>query len=173
MEVKILIENFNHTMEVWIAELERYDYHQLCLQPNANSWSLGQVYTHLIEETEFFIQQIKACLRSNENSSGEMSAVAQNMLLNNSFPDEKLQGPEEAQYPPQPGSKAELHEDLIKLKAKINMIGSEISRNPGIGKTNHPGHKYLNAREWYQYAEMHLRHHFRQKERLDTFLCIK
>ena len=28
-----------------------------------------------------------------------------------------------------------------------------------IGKTKHPGLNYFTAKEWLQFAEMHLRHH--------------
>ena len=38
------------------------------------------------------------------------------------------------------------------------------------GKAKHPGLNYLNASEWLQFADMHMRHHLRQKKRIDDFL---
>ena len=38
------------------------------------------------------------------------------------------------------------------------------------GKTKHPGLGYFSAEEWLQFAEMHFRHHLRQKKRIDEFL---
>ena len=35
-----------------------------------------------------------------------------------------------------------------------------------FGKTQHPGLGFLDALEWYQYTEMHMRHHIRQKDRI-------
>jgi len=41
------------------------------------------------------------------------------------------------------------------------------------GKSKHPGLGFFSASEWFQFAEMHLRHHLKQKERIDRFLQIK
>jgi hypothetical protein len=38
-----------------------------------------------------------------------------------------------------------------------------------IGKTKHPGSNYFTAKEWLQFAEIHLRHHLKQKKRIDDF----
>ncbi|CAN5405569.1 hypothetical protein BH23BAC1_BH23BAC1_29570 [soil metagenome] len=170
MEVKTILSNFNYSIDRWIDELEHYDDHQLMFQPGPNSWSIGQVITHLLEETESFIQEIETGLNSNENASGEMSAEAKTMFENNSFPDLKLEGPADAPKPPQPAGKAELREGLKKLKAMLNQIGEELLRNSNHGKTKHPGHHYFSAGEWFQWAKMHFRHHFRQKERINKFL---
>jgi hypothetical protein len=71
---------------------------------------------------------------------------------------------------PQPESKEQVLHSLRKIKAKMNEISSVILRSPFNGKTKHPGLGYFSAHQWLQFAEMHLRHHFRQKRRIDTFL---
>ncbi|HEV9036934.1 MAG TPA: hypothetical protein VGQ51_09945 [Puia sp.] len=43
-------------------------------------------------------------------------------------------------------------------------------QGPATGKTRHPGLHYFNSLEWLQFAEMHMRHHFRQKKRIDACL---
>jgi hypothetical protein len=35
------------------------------------------------------------------------------------------------------------------------------------GKTRHPGLLFFSALEWLRFTEMHMRHHFRQKKRID------
>jgi hypothetical protein len=42
--------------------------------------------------------------------------------------------------------------------------------HPSTGKSRHPGLGYFNAGEWLRFIEMHMRHHLRQKERIDAFL---
>ena len=92
------------------------------------------------------------------------------MLLNNDFPDEMLEGPRNA-YMPQPESKEQLMTDLLNLKTKMNNAATLISESPFHGKTRHPGIlNYFSANEWLQFADMHLRHHLRQKKRIDDFL---
>ncbi|MEO6454494.1 MAG: DinB family protein, partial [Ginsengibacter sp.] len=88
----MLIEDFNHTIDVWIKELEQYDLTQLCAKPSPNNWSLGQLYMHLIDDTNYYFEQIKICLFTNDNVSEQVSPAAKTMFLNNSFPDELIEG---------------------------------------------------------------------------------
>jgi hypothetical protein len=47
-----------------------------------------------------------------------------------------------------------------------------ITQSPYKGKTKHPGLHYFNADEWLQFADMHFRHHVKQKKKIDDFLRI-
>ena len=166
----MLIKDFNHTIDTWIKEIEQYDFTQLCAKPSANSWSLGQVCMHLIENTDYYIEQIKICVSNDDYAMEEASPDGKRMLLNNAFPDEILEGPPSNLDTPQPDSKEELMRCLMKLKEDIQNVEVLISKSPFKGKTKHPGLNYFNANEWLQFADMHFRHHFRQKKRIETFL---
>jgi len=168
----VLIEDLNHTIDIWIKELEQYDFTRLCAKPSPNGWSLGQVYTHLIDQAKYYIEQIKICVSTNDNALEEASPGAKKMFLNNEFPDEIIEGPLTNSHIPQPGSKEQLMSDLMNLKDEINNVEILISKSPFKGKTKHPGLKYFSANEWFQFAEMHFRHHLRQKKRIDDFLKI-
>jgi hypothetical protein len=87
----VKINDLDQSIDSWIKELEQYDFIQLCAKPSPTSWSLGQVCMHLIENTNYYVDQIKMC---------------------------------------------------------------------------------VNAREWFQFADMHFRHHLRQKKRIEKFLEI-
>ena len=167
----MLIENFNKTIDTWIAALEQYNIEKLRTKPGADSWSIGQVYMHLIEETNYYMTQMEACLQSDENAAEEMTEKAKVMFSSNDFPDEIIKGdPLIAHNVPQPASKLQLEEKMQLLKDAMNRIGNRIISSPNIGKAKHPGLASFNAREWCQYADMHLRHHLRQKRRIDDFL---
>ena len=168
----MLIEDFNHTIDIWIKELEHYDFTQLCAKPSPNSWSLGQVYMHLIAETSYYIEQIKICVSANDNVLEEASPGAKKMFLHNEFPDEIMEGPATNSHIPQLGSKEELMSYLMNLKDEMNNAEILISKSLFKGKTKHPGLEYFSADEWSRFAEMHFRHHLRQKKRIDDFLKI-
>ncbi len=161
---------FNNTIDIWIKELGHYNVNQLCSKPSPGSWSLGQVYVHLADNTDYFLEQAEICASANDNADEEASPFAKVMFLTDEFPDEVLEGPPENSVTLQPGSKEELMDSLINLKAKINDIADLISKSSFKGKTKHPGLNYFNAAEWLQFAEMHFRHHLRQKKRIDKFL---
>jgi hypothetical protein len=52
----------------------------------------------------------------------------------------------------------------------MNTVATLISESQFNGKTKHPGLGYFSAKEWLQFANMHFRHHLRQKKRIDVFL---
>ena len=166
----MLIENFNRTIDSWIKALEHYNFTQLCTKPSANSWSLGQVYIHLIEDTKYYIEQIKICITTNDHVNEEASINARKMLLDNDFPDAILEGNPANAYVPQPASKEQLVSSLAGIKNEMNNLYRMALKSPFNGKTKHPGLNYFSAGEWLQFADMHFRHHLRQKRRIDHFL---
>lgn len=169
----MIIDDFNDTIGTWIKDLEHYTMDELSARSGPQDWSLGQVYMHLIEETKYYIEQMESCLRYNENAQGQMDDRGKVMFANNSFPDRRIKGdPFIAEKVPQPESKAQLQRDMLELKQAINEIGNKVVSTETIGKTAHPGHGYFSASEWLQYAEMHMRHHLKQKSRLEEELKL-
>jgi hypothetical protein len=165
-----MIENFNHTVNHWLSELEGYSFNELCSKPSAAGWSLGQLYRHLINDANFYIEQIEVCVRSNDHTNEEASAAGKEMLVNNEFPNEIIEGDPANAFIPQPESKEKLLLDLVLLKEHMNKVAVMIRETLFRGKTKHPGLNYFSAVEWLQFADMHFRHHLRQKKRIDEFL---
>ena len=65
-----------------------------------------------------------------------------------------------------------LQNEFQKLKEDANTIGRKIEISKTYGKSQHPGIQSLNPPEWLRYAEMHMRHHLKQKSRIDAFLKL-
>ena len=162
----LILQSFNNTIDQWMQALDGYTLEQLCRQPQPNRWSLGQMYKHLIDDTSWFAEQMKASLSSNENIAEPMHKHAKAMLANNSFPDIMIEGPATNTYIPQPQNKEELLQGLLSIKNEVN----NLDFTAPSGKTRHPGLLYFNALEWLQFADMHMRHHFSQKQRIDLVL---
>lgn len=168
----MLLKDFNNTIDGWIEALEQYSFTQLCARPSATSWSLGQLYTHLILDTNYYIEQIKICVATNDHVYEEASVFAKTIFSNNDFPDEMIEGASTNLSTPQPGTKEQLMYSLPGVKVEMNYLATLISTSTFKGKTKHPGLGYFDSNEWLQFAEIHFRHHLRQKKRLDDFLKI-
>jgi hypothetical protein len=164
------IDDLNQIIDFWINELAHYNFNQLCTKPSSGHWSMGQMYMHLVNDTNYFVEQMKICVGTNDNMNEEASANAKKMFFNNSFPDEIIEGAASNSLISQPGNKEELESGLSYLKNEINKVEKIISRTSFKGKTKHPGLNYFNAKEWLQFTGMHLRHHLKQKKRIDDFL---
>ncbi|MET3877222.1 MULTISPECIES: DinB family protein [Chitinophaga] len=166
----VLLEQFNKTIDIWINHLNDYTLDMLRRKPGENSWSLGQVYLHIIEDTAWFVEQMHTCLLlSNANSEKEMHEDAKAIFANNAFPDALMENPSNDPDSRQPKDKEELLQGLTDIKEEVNALYS-VDHPQADGKTEHPGLHFFNLLEWLQFAEMHMRHHLRQKQRIDEKL---
>ncbi|HEY0612234.1 MAG TPA: DinB family protein [Chitinophaga sp.] len=163
---------FNDTIDQWIAYLNDYTLEQLCRQPEPGSWSIGQVYVHIIDDTSYFVEQIATALLSTANSDKEMHKNAKFIFGNKGFPDMQIQGPATNTPIRQPQTKEELRQGLTAIKAKVNQLSTSFDFSQSNGKTEHPALWFFSATEWLQFAEMHMRHHIRQKKRIDNQLAF-
>ena len=169
--VKSLLEQFNHTIQQWIDQLDNYSIEMLCQRPQADAWSLGQVYIHIMEDTTFYLEQMKVALASeNRYAEKSMHSRARAMFENNGFPDMVLENPFNDINLRPPQSKDELLQGLASIKDEVNQLFRHIDLSTAKGKTEHPGFAFFDAFEWLQFGEMHMRHHLRQKRRIDERL---
>jgi hypothetical protein len=167
----MLIDNFNKTIDVWIDELQHYSINKLLIKPDTASWSMGQLYMHVIEETNWYFEQIGLCFDSKEHLIQTMKESAKSIFQNDSFPDDIIKGdPFISDNVNQPTDWQTLQVDFHKLKKDANEIWLEIEKAAIPGKAEHPGLGFLGPLEWFQYAEMHMRHHAKQKGRINNFL---
>jgi DinB superfamily len=168
-----VITSFNSVIDTWVAALKQYSFEALCTKPSPGSWSPGQLYMHLAESTEHYIVEIKTCISNNENAAEEMSPAAGQIFANNDLPDILIEGPPSNKNILQPQSKELLLQKLLAIKDEMNGLAALIQASHFTGKTKHPGLHYFNAAEWLQFATIHLRHHLRQKQRIDDFLKMQ
>ncbi len=166
------LQDFKKVLKLWQEELPRYSPEQLQARPDERSWSMGQLYNHLIDSAlNFHLKEVDKCLSSMENSTRKKNFkgfVICNIL--NGFPPVKITVPPSESYTPkQPESMEELREGLEKVAKAMEETLPRLSQEK-TGKTAHPAMAFLNAAEWYKLVEMHYRHHLRQKESLDRFL---
>ena len=168
----MLSQSFSNILDGWIKELDRYSLDQLLAKPAAGC-SMGQLYLHLIEATGYSLKQAKTCTTGNDNMSGEKFLAAEKIFRDNELPDIFIEGPPSNAKTPQPLNKDQILQGLIDLKNRFIEVSTLVEKNQGNGKTKHFGLGYLTAGEWLQFAEIHFRHHLRQKKRLDEFIKEK
>lgn len=163
-----IIENISF----WENSLANYSEEDFKRKPSEDSWSIGQVYVHLIYGTlRFQIKEIEKCMANNDNEHGKKTMPAKITFLIKSFPPIKIKVPPSKEYtPPQPENKDGVIKNIAVLKGKIKELAEAIDKSQNKGKTKHPAFGYLNAVEWYALVGMHFKHHKAQKKRIDAFL---
>lgn len=167
------IEQFNQTIDSWISELPAYSLQELLKKPDSNSWSMGQLYEHLIEETNWYIGQIAASLDNEDHADKDKSEEAKALFRRGSFEDRMFSGdPLISNKVKQPASVGQLVSDMKKLKADVNAMRERMQGTSCYGKSEHPGLGFFTCYEWMSYIEMHMRHHLKQKDRIKAFLAL-
>ena len=165
------IDNFNKTIDIWLIELNSFTLNQLLLKPDGKSWSLGQLYNHIIEETYWYNGQIQIALTDKENSKVATSESTRILMDRGSFENKLFNGdPLTSNNIEQPKSVEDIKLDLEKLKTSTNELYSKMNKTSTNGKSEHPGMGFMNCSEWLRYSEMHMRHHLKQKARIENFL---
>jgi len=162
------------TARLYIQEVERYDDQQFNLKKEETTWSVGQMYEHLVSSAyNLFFRKIKACLTHQYGSlEGEKNKDGMKLFAHGSFPPIKIaipeawRGPQNIAHP-----RLEYTTLLANFLTDTKQLGQEVAKDDGTYKTNHPVLGMLTAIEWYQLLEMHFRHHLRQKEELDAYLA--
>jgi DinB superfamily len=168
------LKKFKEVFTYWHTELDKYSEEHLSAKPDTESWSMGQVYNHLIFSALYFhLKEVETCLNSSENKNESKNFKGfLGFVLLNGFPPIKIKVPASDQYTPShPESKSEIKDNLDKVKVVMQDVLQKFQSDL-LGKTVHPGFSFLNAAEWYRMIEMHWRHHKRQKETLDKILNV-
>lgn len=160
-------KQLTETIDYWIRKLDDYSLPQLKHKPDELSWSVGQLYLHLIYETNYYISEIQACLHCDTNENLEMTQAALEMFNNNSFPDIRIVGDSVLSAKiPQPENSESLIEALTNIKIAIQKCTYNVTTKSLLGKSKHPGLGYFSATNWIQFADMHFRHHEKQRIRI-------
>lgn len=118
-------------LKIWEGELERYKLDDLQKKPDPGSWSLGQVYLHLINATlNFHLQQARQCLKSTENGEKRKNfkGISTYHILR-SLPPIKIKVPASEFYTPkQAESKVEIENGLYEVRKQMNLFWMNLSR---------------------------------------------
>lgn len=177
MNTQTILQQFEQEVERYTQALEPYSIEQLTLQPDPQQWSLGQMYNHLIQSAQrMHLANIDTCIKRQQ--AGEAitettykTHAGEHIIAMGSFPPIRVQVPASPMYTPtQPHNKAELIEGLEQVRLRMRAIEPLLATTDPQYTVAHPRFGQLNATEWFAIIEMHYRHHWLQKDRLDQFL---
>ncbi|MCS6796009.1 MAG: DinB family protein [Raineya sp.] len=167
-----ITEKIQMHLQVYSNSLTAYSDEAFIFKADENTWSLGQMYEHLLISTEFFMAQVRGCLKEEKGGwEGEKTPVGEQIFAFGSFPPIEIKVPEKYQTAGEPVAKAKsfYQERFAELIQDLPSLQKEIEANPTNYKRKHAIFGMITASEWFWCIEAHLRHHFRQKEKLEKF----
>jgi hypothetical protein len=171
MTINEVNQNLKIVIKSYLDSLETYSDEKFYAKKDEDTWSLGQMYEHLIlSANAFFLANTTRCLEKRKGQiGGEKNKYGENAYQYGGFPPVKVKIPEglpKVELIPknQESYKVLLEKILLDSDKKVE----EISHDTGDYKTLHPVLGWLNAYEWLYNMEMHFRHHLRQKAELEA-----
>ncbi|PKQ70598.1 DinB family protein [Raineya orbicola] len=157
-------------LQKYSNSLNTYSDEAFAFKAEEKIWSLGQMYEHLLTSTEFFIAQVKGCLREEKGSfEGEKTPIGEQIIASGSFPPIEIKVPEKYQSAGEPIAqpKSVYQERFGEFIQILPVLQKEIEAKPTTYKRFHAIFGMITASEWLWCIEAHLRHHFRQQEKLE------
>ena len=88
-----ITNSFNQTFDTWDKALGNYTNSQFVLTPDQESWSIGQVYQHLITVTKRIFLQIDKCIEGDANEHEQKTDAGVNAFKNSKLGDIKVKVP--------------------------------------------------------------------------------
>ncbi|OXT16717.1 hypothetical protein B9K06_14980 [Bacillus sp. OG2] len=160
-------------MEIYKQSLGKYDLEQLRQIPADGVWSLAQMYDHVIVVADEYLDEAEACAAAEPVQDRGKTEFGEKLFREGGFPPVKIRLPDEMNQPPDnSGTSASLLERLVQLERRMRELGQKLDKIQPDLKTEHGGFGWLSAMEWHELAEMHFRHHLRQKGELEERLGI-
>ncbi|RNB80150.1 DinB family protein [Brevibacillus fluminis] len=161
-----VIERYKHDLQTYSLEQMRYI-------PEPGSWSLGQMYSHVILVGMEYLDNVEACSQAKEEQPLGKTKGGEQLFARGGFPPIKIKLPDVPENTPSnTESKEDLAAGLDRVQQRLMEWCEKVGEVNPRAKVEHGGFGWLNAREWFDLVEMHFRHHGRQKQELEQRLGL-
>ncbi|HVT05306.1 MAG TPA: DinB family protein [Thermoanaerobaculia bacterium] len=160
----------------WRDALEQTSDLRLSAPTEPGQWTLGQVYAHIIEATDgLAIPQLEKCLSPDRESTTKGKTIPGIAVFAlGAIPPIRIRFRPSPDYvPKQPANREAIRVSLDAMETRLLELVDRVEGAPTDRRARHPLLGMLNAAEWLQFAQMHLRHHLRQRRRLERILDAK
>ncbi|WP_290757833.1 DinB family protein [Exiguobacterium sp. UBA3491] len=161
----------NELFTYYLQELDRYHPEGLIHHLDHDTWSISQMYDHLIVVSHEYLDEVESCRFAPVTTSGK-SPFGEQLFAVGAFPATPIRLPDAMNAPPNETDQVEqLRTRWLQLIDRHVTLATSAQSTPVDQKTQHGGMGWLNAAEWYALVSYHLAHHRNQKRRLDAALA--
>lgn len=158
-------------IEEYIHLLDRYTIDQIRYKPEEDVWSIGQMYMHVIDAAEEYLEHIRTCTMETRVEHGSKTDTGMQAFAAHEWPDVRVKLDEPVNSIPTPESKEEILASLDQLRSQIAYWKERIQESNPDSKIHHGWFGWLNACEWFEMIDLHSRNHLRQLARLNEKLA--
>lgn len=166
------IKRFETKAQEWLNFIEDLDEEMILKNPQPKSWSLSELYDHVIKvATTYQIPHaLKATGKEREMRKGQNSFAFLLFDLNvlprlnirmENFPPDLVE-----KFTPEKQSKSGVITNFKEFVQLVGQTASQLKNATKDDKTYHPMFGTITAKKWFRLVEIHLRHHDKQRFRI-------
>ncbi len=166
------IRKFNDRANRWLIDLEKFEENELAKNPAEDSWSLAELYDHVMRVARTYqIPNFRKSLtpetirKKRKNKIGiaifNLGIRKQVKIKMQKFPTPLVEN-----FTPEKRDKAELLSDFRSFIEEVNALKAVLMETSKNDKNYHPMFGDINAKEWFTLIEIHMAHHEIQRTRL-------
>ncbi|AXT51056.1 hypothetical protein D1818_09540 [Aquimarina sp. BL5] len=165
---------FKKRSEKWYQDLQNYSQESLYHKPSSDQWTLAELYDHIMRVAKTYqLPNFHKCI-DNDTRNGKPKNSAAYLIFNlnitpsrnikmESFPSKIV-----ADFTPEILDRDILENNFKEFIAETISKESLVKKCDTKIKHSHPFFGMINAIEWFSLIEIHMRHHERQKKRLES-----
>lgn len=168
MSLESDLARFERVCGTWIRALDDYEEIEWRRPPAPGTWSISQVYAHILEVATLSLSQLEKCIER-EYGKPRKTLAGHLVFLLGGLPPMRIRAPKTlSSAPSQPESKETVRGGLTEAIERMRRLIAAVPSARGV--STHPILGKLTAREWFAFMAMHMQHHLRQKKRIDRLL---
>jgi len=158
----------------WSMDLQNYSEQQLYYKPHTNQWCLAELYDHIMRvATTYQMPNFHKCIAGDIEKGKSKNSIAYLIFNANIIPYRTIKMesfPENivTDFTPQILEKKLLEQNFKDFITQIIAKAPILKQSDKKVKHHHPFFGMINATEWFSLVEIHIRHHERQKKRLEA-----
>ncbi len=176
MNTKKLLLRFNSRANDWLTELKNIDEDILHIKPNATSWSLAEVYDHVMrvgrsyQITNLRKSITEAAISKKKKNKYGYAVFNLGVRKNIKMKMEEFPQPLVVDFTPIKRDKNELIEDFKAFIKEVNALENILLESTKANKHYHPMFGDITTKEWFALIELHIWQHDKQKQSIKEYI---
>jgi len=167
------IAAFKKRSKKWHEDLLNYSPESLYYKPSSDQWSLAELYDHIIRVAKTYqLPNFHKCIENDTKKGKPKNSIAYlifnlNIIPSRSIKMESFPSKIVSNFTPTIVERNELENNFGEFILEILSQELLVKQSNRSIKHHHPFFGMINAVEWFSLIEIHMRHHERQKKRLE------
>ncbi|KLT64073.1 DinB family protein [Pedobacter sp. BMA] len=159
--------SLHHIVKAYKAKLSSYPEDIFQLTPPIDGWSYSEVYSHIFDSSLLSLIALENCIKGKGEDKPTHFAVKVILFFGAFPPAQKYKVPKRLIDRVKKISKTEALDFILEFEKALEHAYPNVSKANKHIKTPHPRLGYLNAKQWFRFIEIHLKHHLKQLNRIE------